>query len=59
MSFKTSKHQIKAYYNNMNGTEGGQPANPLLSSTGETRMKMGACGRLTAGGGGVSKGAAL
>lgn len=34
MSFKTSKHQIKAYYNIMNDTEGGQPHPPAAEQHG-------------------------
>lgn len=34
MSFKTSKHQIKAYYNILNDTEGGQPRPPAAEQHG-------------------------
>lgn len=34
MSFKTSKQQIKAYYNIMNDTEGGQPRPPAAEQHG-------------------------
>lgn len=34
MSFKTSKHQIKAYYNIMNDMKGGQPRPPAAEQHG-------------------------
>lgn len=34
MSFKTSKHQIKAYYNILNETEGGRPRPPAAEQHG-------------------------